>query len=87
MPAIPNYTLGNGQVLVTELSSSPSGIELQTEGYVWATVVDVYETSDKTSAGLVIFIKRSDCVVLKYGSTIYMQVEEAKIAGVEIPPL
>jgi hypothetical protein len=81
---IPNFNLAAGQFLATQ-SSSVLGIEIQSQGYLFATVDDVYEGSDFAVAGQSVIFREKDAIKMKYGSTIYYLLSETDIKSTEIP--
>lgn len=82
--AAPDIVLGGGQILVYQ-SGSVLGFEVQTNGYIFATIDLVNDSTDGSVVGQVVLFKQSDGIQLKYGSTIYFIVEEKKVVGKENP--
>lgn len=83
---IPSLQLGTGKLLAVQ-SSSQAGIEVQTEGWIFAMIDDVYEGSDILTVGNLFLLEQSKAVQIKYGSSIYYYLDAKDAVGfVEIPP-
>lgn len=80
----PSVTLGAGKILATQ-TLTMGGIELQTEGYLFGVVADIYNGSDDLVVGDTFMFKQNDAVVLKYGSTIYYYLDVANTQGIVLP--
>lgn len=84
--AIPDITLGNGQILLHE-SSSTLGIVMNDMNLLRFGVVDaVYATADRTVAGDYVMFNPKEAQKFVYGSTVYYIVMEQNISGTEPPP-
>jgi hypothetical protein len=81
---ISNFTLAAGQVLAIQ-TDSILGIEIQSQGFLFATVYDVYSGSDLTASGDSIMFKEKDAIKMKYGSTIFYILNESDIRSKETP--
>lgn len=81
--AAPSITLANGEVLVTE-SSSTLGIYGFDYGEIkFGTVQAVYATSDKTTVGDAVMFNPKNAKQFFYGSTRYLIINENNISGKE----
>lgn len=81
----PDIILNNGQILATQTDSG-LGIEIQTPGFLFASVVMVSDTTDNSTLGQTFLFKESKAVTFKYGSTIYYQLHEDDVNFKEVLP-